>query len=88
MSNDAPAGGSSSAKVPVAEICKIAGITQTFFYAEARRGRAPKSAGGAGVPLEAAKAWLDARAAKKAARAEAVRRLRELCGRDAEGALE
>lgn len=79
MSNT-PAG-RSLAKVPVAEICKIAGITTTFFYAEARRGRAPKPQ--KGVTLDEAKAWLDARAAKKTARAEAVRRLRELCGRDA-----
>ena len=64
--------------VPVAEICKLAGVSETFFYREMRRGRAPRS--DRGVPFEEAKAWLDSRAAKKAAKVEVVRRLRELCG--------
>jgi hypothetical protein len=61
-------------KIPVAELSKIARVAPTYYYAEARRGRAPKP--DKGVTLAEAKAWLDGRIAKKAARAAAVRRLR------------
>jgi hypothetical protein len=64
------------ARIPVAEVCKIAKIAPTFYYAEARRGRAPKSH--CGLTLAEATAWLNARFSKKVARAESVRRLREL----------
>jgi hypothetical protein len=65
-------------KIPVAAVCQIAGVTPTFYYAEARRNRAPKPQNG--LTLAEAKSWLDSRFAKKAARAEAVRRLRAAYG--------
>jgi hypothetical protein len=63
-------------KVPVAAVCRIAGVAPTYFYAEARRGRAPKSKNG--LTLDEAKAWLDGRIAKKVLRAEAIKRLHAL----------
>jgi hypothetical protein len=63
-------------KVPVAAVCAIAGVTSSYFYQEARRGRAPKSRNG--LTMAEAKSWLDGRIAKKADRSEAVRRLRAL----------
>jgi hypothetical protein len=60
-------------RIPVVELCKIGKVRPTYYYAEARRGKAPKP--NRGLTLAEAKAWLDARIAKKSARAEAVRRL-------------
>jgi hypothetical protein len=65
-------------KISVAELCKIADVAPTFYYREARHGRAPKPQNG--LTLAEAKSWLDKRFAKKVARAEAVRRLRAAYG--------
>jgi hypothetical protein len=82
MAVDSPAGAPPDddliLKISVAELCKIADVTPTFYYAQARRGRAPKPKNG--LTLAEAKAWLDRRFAKKAAGAEAVRRLRAAYG--------
>jgi hypothetical protein len=68
---DLPAGESPDDSIPVAELCKLLGVTPTFYYAEVKRRRAPKPRP-AGVPLAAAKAWLAARAEKTAAKAAAA----------------
>jgi hypothetical protein len=76
MDLEIPPGESPDDLIPVAELCKLAGVTPTFYYAESRAGRAPKSR--RGITLAEAKSWLDARAAKKAARTAAAQRLRSL----------
>ena len=65
-----------SAKIPVIDLCRIAGCATTYYYREARLGRAPKSR--CGLTFEEAKSWLDGRIAKRGAKAAAIQRLREL----------
>lgn len=81
MSSNTPAAGDPPADVSVAEICRRAGVTEARYYYLARKGKAPRS--NRGVPFEQAKEWLEARAARKRARAEGMRRLSELCAPDA-----
>jgi hypothetical protein len=64
-------------RVPIVDLARIAGVTPGFLYAEARRGRAPKSK--RGLTLAEATAWIKSRRAKRAARAEAVRELEAFC---------
>jgi hypothetical protein len=63
-------------RVPVAAVCKRLGIEPTFYWAEARAGRAPVSH--KGLTIEQANAWIAERLKKKAARAEASRRRQAL----------
>jgi hypothetical protein len=64
-------------RIPVVELCRIAGIkSNSWIYREAKAGRAPVSRNG--VTLGEARDWLLKRAAKKAARTEALKRLKEL----------
>jgi hypothetical protein len=65
-----------SDKIPVAAICEVADITQSYYFRLAREGHAPKST--RGVAMAEALEWLKAREAKKSARAEAIERLRAL----------
>lgn len=65
-------------RIPVIELCRVARCTPSNYYTLARRGKAPKPK--RGITLAEAKSWLEGRAAKKAARAEALKQLRELCG--------
>lgn len=69
--------------ISVRELCKIARVIPTYLYAQAREGKAPNPRRGR-VPLAEALSWLEQRAAKHAARADAAQRLREMISRDAE----
>jgi predicted DNA-binding transcriptional regulator AlpA len=80
-----PTGGipSDELAVPVRELAELGGCTRSHFYRLIREGRAPALSRDPelkGVPMAAAVEWLRSRNAKKAARAVAVRRLRELIG--------
>lgn len=70
-------------RVPVRRLCEIARpggppLAYSYYYAEVKRGRAPKPKGG--VTLREAREWLLKRAAKQAAKLEAMKRLEDLAG--------
>jgi hypothetical protein len=68
-------------RVRVVDVCKTYGCTTTFYYTEARAGRAPVPQAG-GITAEEANAWLAERRKKRIARAAAgVRRREMLAGR-------
>ena len=73
-------------KVPVRVLAAAVGVSVSLVHRLGRQGRAPKS--DRGIPLNEAIEWLRARRAKKAAREEAIRRLRSLLSSDAAASAE
>jgi hypothetical protein len=69
--------------IPVAELARIAGCTAENIYLKARQGRLKLQPGHRGVLMAEAKAWLEAREARKTARADAVRRFKASLGKEA-----
>ena len=72
--------------VSIADLCRLVGVTPTYFYRQARQGKAPKSR--CGITLAEARTWINARRVKKAAKAAAVQRLRKFLADEEAGAAE
>jgi hypothetical protein len=75
---DLPTGAAPDDLISIADLARIAGVRPTYYYAEARAGRAPRPK--KGVSFAEAVSWLEGRARKKAAREDTLRRLREVVG--------